>query len=290
MLGLPTSVINSSPVDWSRQRDIYFGPFVQADWKVTRRLTLNLGFRYDLYTQPVDAKNTGGMFDPNGVNSAGRRGIIIVPGTNGYSRAIVQGHHGNLAPRVGFAYQATARLVVRGGWGMFYSNREQNDQTTDMALSLLNFRNIDMPAVSAQTTVTPPYTFTSPLRVNPLIDPQFSAFSATRPLSSDSGSFNAADLTFSKFPMLQQYNLAVQYELVPNLLVQVSFPRARGVHWVQRVDLNQVPFSSALQGTNKQANRPFPFLASAVGLDTANVSNWYNSGNLRIEKRYSHGL
>jgi Carboxypeptidase regulatory-like domain/TonB dependent receptor len=290
LLGLPTSVINSSPIDWSRQRDLYFGPYIQDDWKVTRNLTLNLGFRYDLYTQPVDAKDTGGMFDPNGVNSAGRRGIIIVPGTNGYTRAIVKGHHKNFAPRFGFAYQATPKMVVRGGWGMFYSNREQNDQTTDMALSLLNFQNIDMPAVSAQTTVVPPFTFTSPLRVNPIIDPQFSAFTASRPLSSDSGSFNAADINFSKFPMLQQFNLAVQYEVIRNLLVEVSYAGSRGVHWVQRVDLNQVPFSYALQGINRQANRPFPFLASSVGLDTANVSNWYNSANLRIEKRYSYGL
>ncbi len=43
-------------------------------------------------------------------------------------------------------------------------------------------------------------------------------------------------------------------------------------------------------GANTQANRPFPFPASSVGLDTANVSNWYNSVNLRVEKRYSYGL
>ena len=290
LLGLPTSVINSSPIDWSRQRDLYVSPFIQDDWKITRKLTLNLGFRYDLYTQPVDALDTGGMFDPNGTNRDGRRGIIIVPGTNGYTRAIVQGHHKNFAPRFGFAYQAVQKLVVRGGWVCSDSNREQNDQTTDMALSLLNFRNIDMPVASAQTTVTPLFTFTSPVRVNLLIDPQLSAFSTARPLSSDSGSFNAADLTFSKFPMLQQYNLSLQYELIPNLLVEGSYAGSRGVHWVQRVDLNQVPFSYALQGINTQANRPFPFLASSVGLDTANVSNWYNSFNLRVEKRYSHGL
>lgn len=290
LLGLPTSVINSSPIDWSRQRDLYFGPFVQDDWKVTRRLTLNLGVRYDLYTQPVDAKNTGGMFDPNGMNDQGRKGVIIVPGAKGYSRAIVKGHHRNIAPRFGFAYQPQQKWVIRGGWGMFYSNREQNDQTTDMALSLLNFRNIDMPPVSAQTTVVPPFTFTSPLRVTPIVDPQLSAFSASRPLSSDSGSFNAADIAFSKFPMLQQYNLAVQYELIANLLLEASYAGSRGVHWVQRIDLNQEPFSYALQGVNTQANRPYPFLASSVGLDTANVSNWYNAFNLRVEKRYSHGL
>ncbi len=290
LLGLPTSVINSSPVDYSRQRDLYFGPFVQDDWKVTPRLTLNLGFRYDLYTQPVDALNTGGMFDPYTANSAGRLGVIILPGTKGFSRAIVEGHHKNFAPRFGFAYQALQKLVVRGGWGLFYSNREQNDQTTDMALSLLNFRNIDMPVGSAQTSVTPTFTFTTPLRVNSLIDAQLSAFSTAKPLSSDSGSFNGADITFSKFPAVQQYNLSMEYELIPNLLVEGSYAGSRGIHWVQRVDLNQVPFSYALQGINTQANRPYPFLASSVGLDTANVNTWYNSFNLRVEKRYSHGL
>ena len=69
LLGLPTGVTNSNAVDWSRQRDLYVGPYIQDDWKVSRRLTLNLGFRYDLYTQPVDAKNTGAMFDPYTPNS-----------------------------------------------------------------------------------------------------------------------------------------------------------------------------------------------------------------------------
>ena len=290
LLGLPTTVINSSPIDWSRQRDLYFGPYIQDDWKITRRLTLNLGFRYDLYTQPVDALDTGGMFNPNAANSAGRLGVIIRPATRGFSRSIVEGHHKNFAPRIGFALQATQKFVIRGGWGMFYANREQNDQTTDMALSLLNFRNIDMPPVSAQTTLKPPFTFTSPVQVDPVIDPDFTHFTATSPLSSDSGSFNAADITFSKFPMLQQFNFSLQYELIPNLLIETSYAGARGVHWVQRVDINQEPFSYAVQGINTQVNRPFPFLASSVGLDTANVSNWYNSFNTRVEKRYSHGL
>jgi hypothetical protein len=290
LLGLPTSVINSSQIAWSMQRDLYFGPFVQDDWKVNSRLTLNLGFRYDLYTQPVQARDTGGMFDPYAVSSTGRKGIIIVPGKNGFSRAIVDGHHRNFGPRFGFAYQATRKFVIRGGYGIFYSQREQNDQTTDMALSLLNFRNIDMPPVSASKTVTPPYTFRSPLIVDPLLDPELSKFTAASPLSSDSGSFNEADIGFSMFPMLQQFNLSLQYELIPNLLVEASYSGARGVHWVQRIDLNQEPFDYALQGINTQANRPFPFLASSEGLDTSDVSTWYNAFNLRVERRYTKGL
>ena len=162
----------------------------------------------------------------------------------------------------------------RGGWGIFFSNREQNDQTTDMAMSLLNFRIINMPQVLRDTTVTPPYRFNSPLVVDNLLDPQFSKFTATSPLSSDAGSSNAANIPFSPFPMLQQYNLSLQYELLSNLLVETTFAGARGVHWVQRIDLNQVTFASALLGKNTQADRPLNFLASSMGLDTADVSNW----------------
>ncbi|HWB85353.1 MAG TPA: TonB-dependent receptor [Bryobacteraceae bacterium] len=290
LLGLPTSVTNQNSIDWSRQRDLYVGPYIQDDWKVSRRLTLNLGFRYDLYTQPVDAKDTGGMFDPNGKSSTGRLGIIELPGQNGFSRAITFGHHRNFAPRFGFAYQATPKFVVRGGWGIFYSNREQNDQTTDMAMSLLNFLNIDMPIINGATTVTPPYRFNSPLVVDNLLDPQFSAFDAAHPLSGDAGSSNEADIPFSPFPMLQQFNLALQYEFIPNLLVEVSYAGARGVHWQQRIDQNQVTFENALLGKNTQADRPFNFLSSSQSLDTADVSNWYNSANLRVERRFSHGL
>jgi hypothetical protein len=290
LLGLPTSVTNQNSIDWSRQRDLYVGPYIQDDWKISRRLTLNLGFRYDLYTQPVDAKDTGGMFDPYGTNSAGRLGVIRLPGKDGFTRSIVFGHHRNFAPRLGFAYQASEKLVVRGGWGIFYSNREQNDQTTDMAMSLLNFRNINMPIVSRNTTVTPPYRINSPLVVDSLLDPQFSKFSASNPLSGDAGSSNEADIPFSPFPMLQQFNLSLQYELLRNLVVEASYAGARGVHWQQRIDQNQVRIEDALLGRNTQADRPFNFLSSSQSLDTADVSNWYNSVNFRVERRFSKGL
>ena len=63
--------------------------------------------------------------------------------------------------------------------------------------------------------------------------------------------------------------------------METSYAGARGVHWVQRADINTLRFEDVLAGRNRQADRSFPFLASSVGLDTANVSNWYSSFNLR---------
>src|SRR5260221_2724849 len=290
LLGLPTGVTNSNAIDWSRQRDLYVGPYIQDDWKISRRLTLNIGLRYDLYPQPVDAKDTGAMFDPFTANSAGRLGILQLPGKDGNSRAVVRGYHRNFAPRFGLAYQVTPKFVIRSGWGVFYSYREQNDQTTDMAYSLYNFRNINMPPVSRETTITPPYRFNSPLIVSGVPDPQVRNYTGTSPLSADVSSFNEAQIDYSPLPMLQQFNLSLQYEPLSNLLVEVSYAGARGVHWVQRIDLNQVRFEDALAGRNTQADRPFNFIASGEGLDQPSVSNWYNSANLKIESRCSRGF
>ncbi|MGH9659134.1 MAG: TonB-dependent receptor domain-containing protein, partial [Bryobacteraceae bacterium] len=118
LLGIPTQVTGQNQIDWARQRDLYVGGFIQDDWKVTPKLTFNLGFRYDLYTQPVDARDRGGVFDPNLRSPQGRFGGLRRPGQDGNTRAVVQGDHDNLAPRLGFAYQMTPKFVARGGYGI----------------------------------------------------------------------------------------------------------------------------------------------------------------------------
>jgi hypothetical protein len=289
LLGFPTQVTGSGQKDWSRQRDLYAAPYIQDDWKVSPRLTLNLGLRYDLFTQPVDALNVGGVFDPYSTSDLGRLGVIRLPGKNGSSAAIVQGHHGNIAPRFGFAYQASPKFVVRGGYGLFYSQREQNRQITELANTQLNFVTITTPPVNPATIVTPPIRFTSPLTVEAALTPDFAGYTATNPLAVGTNLL-AADINNSRFPMLQQFNLSLQYEFLAGLLVEASYAGSHGEHWVQRVNLNQLPWSAAVSGQNKQANLPYPYINGPIGWDTGNVYSNYQSFNLRIERRFSHGL
>ena len=118
LLGFPTSVISGNTSQWTGRCSAtsMLGPYIQDDWKLNQRLTLNLGFRYDLYTQPVQARDVGGMFDPYANSSTGPSRHHHYSRCSGYSRAIVEGHHKNFAPRFGFAFQATPKLVFRGGW------------------------------------------------------------------------------------------------------------------------------------------------------------------------------
>ncbi len=173
LLGYPAFTQGTPMLDWGRQRSIYFGGFVQDDWKITRNLTINLGIRYELFTQPVDARDLGSLF-----NIA--NGQYALPGQNGYSRAIVDGDHNNWGPRLGFAYQATSKLVIRGGAGLFYGERDQNQQVTQFSGNLPNVPVVSLPAVSATQTVAPPYTINTPITVVPT-DPSLASFTATNP-------------------------------------------------------------------------------------------------------------
>lgn len=91
------------------------GFFAQDDWKVSPRLMLNLGIRYDLYTHPYETHNNQSNYDL-------ATGTLLLAGANGNSRALVDNNHKNFAPRIGFAYDLTGkgRSVIRGGYGVFY--------------------------------------------------------------------------------------------------------------------------------------------------------------------------
>ncbi len=119
------------------------GYFFQDDWKITSRLTLNLGMRYELITPYVDANDLLANFDPNYVNpTTGDLGRFVIPSDKtlkyldtrivnfgyvtadksglGIGRGLVRLDKTNFAPRVGFAWRVTDKSVIRAGWGIYY--------------------------------------------------------------------------------------------------------------------------------------------------------------------------
>jgi hypothetical protein len=280
LLGYPSSILGAPMLQWGPQRDSYFGGFVQDDWKITPKLMLNVGIRYELYTQPIDARNLGSLLDI-------RTGKYAVPCQGGYSCAMVDGDHNNWGPRVGLSYQITPRFVARGGYGVFYGLKDQNQQTTQFSDNPSNIPLVSLPNVSAAQTVTPPFTMNTPIRALP-VSTDLSGFSAAKPFGS---SFRTQSFNHAGNPMLQQYNLDLQYQLTNKTVLEVSYSGVKGSDLASLFqDQNQIPFSQALAGLNKQANRPFPYINGQILTIFATATSNYNAGNVKLEMRPSHGL
>jgi hypothetical protein len=280
LLGYPSFIQGTPMLDWGRQRSLYTGFFVQDDWKITKSLTLNLGVRYELFTQPVDARDLGSLFNIT-------TGQYALPGKNGYSRAIVQGDHNNFGPRAGFAWQVNQKLVLRGGYGLFFGERDQNQQVTQFSGNLPNVPTVSLPSISATQTVTPPYTINTPIKVQPT-DPSLASFTPTNPYV---GTIRSAGFNDARDPMLNQFNFDIQYQATASLLLETSYSGALGRDLSSLfINENQIPFAQALTGQNKQANRPFPYINGTVIPTFSTASNNYNAVNFRVEKRYTNGL
>ena len=255
LMGYPTVMSpGSSTLQKGRQREAYFGSYIQDDWKFSNRLTINAGLRYELYTQPIDQNNLGSLFDI-------MTGDFAIPGQNGYSRAMVHGDHKDWGPRVGLAYQVSPKLVVRSGYGIFYAMRAQGQQATLFSENVPNIPTLILPAITPQGTITPPYTISTPIQTVPSIS-SLAGFTAAKPYNVQ---IKTQSLQNGLMPQLQQYNLDLQYQLARTLLVEASYSGAKGTHFTSgNIDQNQAPISSALNNTNTQANRPFPNMASNI--------------------------
>jgi len=282
LYGYPTTEAGNgnAMLDWGRQRSLYAGGFVQDDWKITNRLTLNLGLRYELFTQPVDARNLGSLFNI-------QTGQFALPGQNGFSAAIVNGDHNNFGPRAGFAWQASKKLVLRGGYGLFYGERDQNQQVTQFSGNYPNTPVVASPTITPTNTVTPPYTINTPI---PIVaaTASLAGFTASKPFV---GTLRTQAFDSAADPMVHQYNFNIQYQVRDSLLLETSYSGLLGRDLSSMfINVNQLPFSSALQGLNTQANRPFPNINGTVIPVFSNGTNNYNSVNFRVDKRYANGF
>jgi hypothetical protein len=279
LLGDPAQLTGTQLLDWARLRDIYAGVYVQDDWKLSSHLTINLGVRYELFTQPVDAKNKGALFDA-------ATGEFVLPGQSGYSDSIVKGHHLDFAPRLGFAYSPSSRLTVRGGTGFFYGPRSPNQQSTVFGANPPNAPTVITPSVSATSTLAPPINLNTPIQVGPM-SPDLSSFT---PQNSLGLLIRTADFNNSRPAQLYEWNLGLQYQATKSLVLEATYSAERGNHLTSRVNLNQIPWAVGMAGCTTQACRKFPNVGNQVVMDSSAGNNFYNALNLRAEKRLTAGL
>jgi hypothetical protein len=292
------------PGEFGRQWRTWDGDlYIQDDYKVLPRLTLNLGFRYVRQGQLGEMLGRASTFNvaaanPNPPVEGTFQGYVAAsnfPGTlpTGPDGSVPTRASTNTAlendgqnvwqPRIGFAWQlpGTDRVVLRGGYGI-YSART----TGQPFLQLLTappfgiLRQIPGSTIDAAFPAFPPI-------------PSFPAYSPTSGLT---------PIIFSphfRAPIIQQYSMDLQTSLSRNTMLDVGYHGARGTRLIQQVAFNEALDATVTpirgQTTNSLAN--IPLRVPIEGFDPVNAtlidnggSSWYNALEVSLSHRFSHGL
>ena len=254
--------------------------YIQDDWRARQNLTLNLGLRYGIFTPYTEIADRISTWNPatETLQIAGQDGVSSTAG-------IATDYHG-WQPRIGFAFDAGHRLVVRGGYGIGYFPMN----TTSNA----NMK--DPPFVATDVSCNSPGwgAATCPAGYSSFAD----GFPGLAPASITSPGATIPDAVSPTFrtSYLQQFNLTVQKEFGANVLT-VSYVGLLGRQLVQLLDdLNAAPPNNCATATNPncfQSLRPYnsryPNLGT-IGFMKTGGSSSYNSLQASVERRMTHGL
>jgi hypothetical protein len=267
------------------------GAFVNDDFKVMPRLTLNLGLRYEHQTGWAVAGNMFGNFDPTLPNPGsfppGALGAIRYGGVNG-GNTIEPGVN-TWSPRIGFAWSPRNKWSVRASYGIFQTPRGSENYAHDnfpatLGLGFTPHGSI-FPSSSSNSTAFQ-------LQSGP--PPGSVVFPTVATLTPDQFNFTQAAYYAPQLPLQysQEFLLSIQRELPAGQLLDVSYVHTKGTHLNFARDLNQVPeneLSNQLNTGNFSPFRPFPQFTSILAHDFDGWSN-YDALQLRLMKRLSHGV
>ncbi|HEU4890861.1 MAG TPA: TonB-dependent receptor [Vicinamibacterales bacterium] len=274
LLGLPSQLALTSYTVMDQGQDMQFY-FVQDDYRVSPKLTANVGLRYEYATPPLERDNQFANFDP----ATGT--MIFATDGDVFDRALIHPDRNNFAPRIGFAYTPMSRWVVRGGYGVFYTHTVRQGRE-----GLLGFNPPYLVDNLLQTGVTGAAAIASaaPFRLvngypSGLLDPTTLAPTISR---------RAQDAN-QRTPYIQQYNIGVQYELRSDIVLDVAYVGNKGTKLNGFRNLNQRAVITNPDGSQAAGNRPYPAFGDIQWMENR-VSSTYKSLQLRLEKRFTSGL
>jgi Carboxypeptidase regulatory-like domain/TonB dependent receptor len=255
--GLPT---NAQKVDKGVTMDLFqnsYGLYLQDDLRLTDRITLNLGLRYEYNVPVTEGKNELSVADltTESASCTPKPGCLFIPaGTRGLPDATYLPDRNNLAPRLGFAWQPTAskNFVIRSGYGIYY------DQT------LLN--------AHLNARLNPPFRITQ-LIVNPGTADINTIFNEAPSQTPPGGSY--MNLNY-KDPYQHQWNVGTQFTPLPRVLLDVAYVGSRGKHLARFRRVNQPAPGQPV---------PFPQFQPTLQEVDNSAESKYDALQLKVEKR-----
>jgi hypothetical protein len=308
----------------------YYGSYFNDDWKVTPKLTVNLGLRWDFFSLVYEHHGAQANFVPNGAPTGGP--AYLLPGstnpadfstsftnllatdgialdvTNKYGKGLGNSQKANFAPRVGFAYQVNPKFVARGGFGIFYNGFENRGYSPNLGENYPFQFNFEYTPVNDGQ----PFNFTGCPGATPYGGtPAFEVGFSCTPLIPDVVNANGLDLRGIQFnyqtPYTMSGNFTLQYELTPSLSAQVAYVTSLARHLEVfpgsnnptailpiNTQLTNTPGANGAPGTGafaaSEGGLPFPDFGGNNSYAATIGNSFYHSLQTKIEKRFSDGL
>lgn len=280
-----TSAASTNAIDYRTLTD-YWGLFVTDDWKVTSKLTVNLGVRWELDTPPSRQNNELSGFDPNGLNPvSGTRGVVTFTPFPEIGTRAFQYDLNNFGPRFGFAWRPRDSWVVRGGYGISY-DKPWRDVARGADASYTKQRDFTSP----DGGFTPSMLFKDGLPP-PVAEQRGPGFGAVRP--GQAVRF-APDyyVPNQRTPYMQQWDFSIQKQLPGNSLAEAVYMANVGHKlYGEIVNYNVIPL---VNGRGPARQDQLARLYPQFGNVSARYPTWGNSSYhamiVKFQKRYSNGL
>ncbi|HUS07218.1 MAG TPA: TonB-dependent receptor, partial [Bryobacteraceae bacterium] len=308
----------------------YYGLFAQDDWRITRKLTLNFGLRYDLTPAPTSGSDEYSDFNPTVPNpgAGGRLGALWFAGSGegrANRRALADTWYGGFGPRIGIAYAPNSKTTFRTAFGRSFSRVTAVQGSGHFAGFIGQY-----PFTSGNSGVTPTFNWDQGLpsyRLPPSIDPAFSNGNTVDWWQGDQP---------SRAPENLSWTFSVQREALANTVVEIAYNANMGTHLqTGLLNYNQAPtqimndlsgrygptqalnilrsnitsttasaagFSEPFAGFSRlwgsagtvaQAIRPYPQYSTIVtGVQNGDKSghSTYHAMVLKVDRRFSNGL
>jgi hypothetical protein len=246
--------------------------YVQDDWKLSSRLSLNLGLRYDYMTPATEASNNQTNFIPGGTGS-----LIFATDGSLQNRALVNPDRHNFAPRLGAVYKLDDKTILRGGWGIFYNLFDRVGSEDQLALNLPGLVNKTITQTSGSPVLFLQQGFPAGFLNPPNLNPAAGQLTAVRLRAVNQDDPNT---------MISQGSAGLQRELPGSLVVSADFVYSRGSNLATLVNLNQ-PLPNAA-GNNALGALPYPNFGF-IEWRSDNGKSEYKGVDIGLERRFLRG-
>jgi hypothetical protein len=297
LLGLPATTNISTTNTIFHENLNFFAGYIQDDYRLTEKLTINLGLRWEFDGPYSEIHDNMYTFDPTVIDpTTQKQGGILFAGDNGAPHSLIPNIYTGVLPRIGFNYHALRNTVVRGGYGIY--------ELPSIGFGTAGLTSASTVNATFQSSdgVTPAYELSQGVpHYSPNVGPNGQPLiptSLTKPSSSVTELPRTAIL-----PYLQEWQFGIQQDLGHDWIAEVDYEGNHGVHQPIELPINQIaPTPNCCLGVKTaQSLRPYPQFLTITSLTNGGASayaallatlthRWNNGISARAAYTWAHGL